>query len=86
MKCWRGVVDEADGIDRDDEAAAPRPGTILSAGASGIHVACGRGAFLLTELQRAGGRRVSAAEFLQRTPLLGGEVLGATPRAGPLTD
>jgi methionyl-tRNA formyltransferase len=86
VKCWRGVVDEADGTDRDDKSAAPRPGTILSAGASGIRVACGRGALLLTELQRAGGRRVSAAEFLQRTPLAGGELLGATARAGPVTD
>ncbi|MBL8395694.1 MAG: methionyl-tRNA formyltransferase [Candidatus Accumulibacter sp.] len=40
------------------------PGTVLAADAGGIAVACGEGALLLAELQAAGGRRLSAAEFL----------------------
>jgi len=84
VKCWRGVV--ADAAAEGAGAAAPTPGTVLSADAAGIRVACGRGTLLLTDLQRAGGRRVSAADFLQRTSVACGEVLGATLRSGPATD
>ena len=40
-------------------------GTILSADAEGVRVACGEGALRLTELQRAGGKRLPAADFLR---------------------
>jgi methionyl-tRNA formyltransferase len=40
-------------------------GTVVAASSDGITVACGRGALRLTELQRAGGKRLSAAQFLQ---------------------
>jgi methionyl-tRNA formyltransferase len=40
------------------------PGGIVRADAAGIVVACGEGALLTTELQRAGGKRMSAAAFL----------------------
>ncbi|MDR0378774.1 MAG: methionyl-tRNA formyltransferase [Candidatus Accumulibacter sp.] len=40
------------------------PGTVVSASADGIVVACGEGALRLIELQKAGGRRMSAAAFL----------------------
>jgi methionyl-tRNA formyltransferase len=40
------------------------PGEILHAGAKGILVACGEGALLLTALQPAGGRPMTAAELL----------------------
>lgn len=46
-------------------AAAGEPGTVLAAGADGIDVACGSGALRVLELQRAGGRRLGAAEFLR---------------------
>lgn len=52
------------------------PGTVLAAGESGIVVACGEGALELTELQRAGGRRLPAAEFLRGFPVAPGERLG----------
>lgn len=51
------------------------PGTVMHAGASGIQVATGSGLLVLLELQRPGGRRVSAAEYLnarQLPPRLGG--------------
>lgn len=45
------------------------PGTILEAERSGIVVACGEGALRIAELQRAGGWRLSAAQFLVGTRL-----------------
>ena len=43
----------------------------------GIRVACGDGALAITMLQRPGGRRLTAAEFLQREPLAPGTRFGA---------
>jgi methionyl-tRNA formyltransferase len=55
LKFWRAELRDAHGA----------PGTILSADDAGIMVACGEGALLVAELQRAGGRRLCAAEFLR---------------------
>jgi methionyl-tRNA formyltransferase len=41
------------------------PGTVLAADAQGIVVACGSGALRLTALQKPGGKRLPAAEFLK---------------------
>jgi methionyl-tRNA formyltransferase len=41
-----------------------QPGTVISSGAEGIRVACGTGVLVIHELQRAGGRRLKAREFL----------------------
>ena len=49
------------------------PGSILRADASGVMVACGKGALNITELQRPGYRRMEVAEFLRSFPLLPGE-------------
>ena len=64
IKLWRAVAGEQRGGD---------PGTIVGAGADGVVVACGRGTLRVTELQRPGGRRLSAEEFLRGTPLRAGE-------------
>lgn len=45
------------------------PGTILSADKSGLVIACGAGALRILTLQREGGRRMSAPEFLAGTHL-----------------
>jgi methionyl-tRNA formyltransferase len=45
------------------------PGGVVRADGKGILVACGEGAVLLHELQRAGGKRLSAAAFLAGRPL-----------------
>jgi methionyl-tRNA formyltransferase len=48
------------------------PGQVLSANAPhGIVVACGEGTLRLTELQKPGGKRLPAAEFLKSFPLDG---------------
>ena len=39
-------------------------GVVKAADASGVRVACGAGELLITELQRAGGKRVTARDFL----------------------
>jgi methionyl-tRNA formyltransferase len=41
------------------------PGQVLAADANGIVVACGEGALRLSELQKPGGKRLAAAEFLK---------------------
>jgi len=42
-----------------------QPGQVLQADGQGIVVACGSGALRLTELQKPGGKRLAAAEFLK---------------------
>jgi methionyl-tRNA formyltransferase len=56
-------------------AAAGRgePGEVLSLGPRGLCVACGEGVLVVTELQRSGGKRLPAAEFLRGFPLSAGE-------------
>ncbi|MBB5017353.1 methionyl-tRNA formyltransferase [Chitinivorax tropicus] len=49
------------------------PGRVLKADGEGIVVACGSGAVCLTELQRAGGKRLSAAALLAGLPIKAGE-------------
>lgn len=49
------------------------PGEVISASADGIVVACGSGAVCLVELQRPGGKRLNAAQFLQGQALQVGE-------------
>jgi methionyl-tRNA formyltransferase len=48
------------------------PGTVVSVDERGIGVACGSGQLQVTELQRAGGKRLPAAEFLRGFPLAAG--------------
>lgn len=67
LKIWRAQPTEASGA----------PGEVLIATMHGIVIACGEGALLVTELQRAGGRRLTAAEFLRGRSLVPGTRLGA---------
>jgi methionyl-tRNA formyltransferase len=66
------------GVDLKIWSCAPapgkgEPGEVLSADKGGLCVACGEGALRLTELQRPGGKRLHAAEFLRGFPLAAGE-------------
>jgi methionyl-tRNA formyltransferase len=49
------------------------PGTIVAVDEHGIGVACGEGRVEVTELQRPGGKRLAAADFLRGFPLQPGE-------------
>ena len=53
------------------------PGTVVSADDGGVRVACGQGQLCLTQLQRPGGKRLSAADFLRGCPLQAGDRLSA---------
>ena len=52
------------------------PGTVAGVGASGIVVAAGTGAVNVTELQKAGGKRLAAHAFLAGAALAPGAHLG----------
>ncbi len=52
---------------------AGEPGTVLAVGADGIFVACGEGALRLTELQKSGGKRLPAADFVRGFALKPGQ-------------
>ena len=53
------------------------PGQVLAVGADGILVQTGEGALRLTELQRPGGKRLAAAEFLRGQRIEAGQVFAA---------
>lgn len=57
-------------------AGSGAPGQILAAGKDGIVVACGEGALRITELQRAGSKRLDAASFQAGIPLASGMRFG----------
>ncbi len=68
-KVWRG--------ERADGPVSEPPGTVVAVDPRrGIAVATGDGLLWLTELQRAGGRRLVAAEFLRGVPVKVGDRLG----------
>ena len=65
LKIWRAELAQASG----------EPGRVIAAERSGIVVACGLGALTLLELQRPGGKRLPAGEFLRGLPVLAGDSL-----------
>jgi methionyl-tRNA formyltransferase len=54
-------------------AGKGEPGEVLGTDKRGLCVACGEGALAVTELQRAGGKRFPAGEFLRGFQLSAGE-------------
>ena len=79
IKLWRS---ELDSVQSNDDAG---PGQILAVDEGGITVACGhgagRGALRLTELQRPGGKRLPAREFLRGFALAPGQRFDPPPAA-----
>ena len=63
-------------IDSCQRVPDARQGQILSINDAGIVVACGEGALCITELQRPGGKRLAAADFLRGHSLQVGQILG----------
>ena len=68
VKIWRGLA---------SASGQGAPGEILGCGPDGIDVACGKGMLKITELQKAGGRRLSAAEFQRGLSPVPGERFGS---------
>ncbi len=58
LRVWQASV-----LDREDDDSSA-PGEVLGCGAGGIDVATGSGVLRLQQLQAAGSRRMSAADFL----------------------
>ena len=71
LKVWAAQLEPAD-------RCCPNtlPGELIIADRRGIVVACGSGALCITELQKAGGKRLQAAQFLAGHPLAAGSSLG----------
>jgi methionyl-tRNA formyltransferase len=67
--CTAVVAGEAVKVARAQAVAGSgAPGSLLPGGESRLLIGCGSGALELLEVQRAGGRRITAREFLQRQP------------------
>ena len=62
IKLWRARAIDATGT----------PGEVLLAEAAGVIVACGEGSLCITELQKPGAKRLSAADFLRGMPIAAG--------------
>ena len=67
IKLWNSEIDSSS---RPMDVSC---GLILSANAGGVRVTGGDGVLTLTELQRAGGKRLSAADFLRGFALQAGQ-------------
>lgn len=65
IRIWRAEAQPSADVGR-------APGTVVAADRRGLRIACGEGDLLVTELQRAGGKRLSASDFLAGTSLLPG--------------
>jgi methionyl-tRNA formyltransferase len=63
LKIWQASALEMHG----------KPGEILSVSPEGVVVACGLGALKITELQKPGAKRLSAAQFVQGFALAPGQ-------------
>ncbi|MFN3375929.1 MAG: methionyl-tRNA formyltransferase [Burkholderiaceae bacterium] len=72
IKVWRCEIDS------NPCWSGEHKGRVLAVNADGVTVACGQGALRLTVLQRAGGKRLAAADFLRGFDLQPGMVLGAS--------
>ncbi|WP_298930442.1 methionyl-tRNA formyltransferase [uncultured Ramlibacter sp.] len=75
LKLWRSEIDSISG------PADGSCGQILSVDGAGVRVACGDGVLRLTELQRAGGKRLPVADFLRGFTLAPGMAFDAPAAA-----
>ena len=70
LKLWQCEIDSC------SRPPDMREGQILSANAEGVRVVCRDGVLVLTELQRAGGKRLGSADFLRGFALVPGMLFG----------
>jgi methionyl-tRNA formyltransferase len=71
LKLWRADAELAH--------VAAVPGTVVAVDGGGVRVACGAGTLAISELQRPGGKRLRAAEFLAGLPIAPGDVFASSP-------
>jgi methionyl-tRNA formyltransferase len=77
IKVWRAKAD----LQLPPDIAPSSPGNVLSVSPLGIAVATGHGSLMLQELQRPGGKRLPAVEFLRGFDIAAGTRLDLTPDA-----
>ena len=68
LKVWKCAVERA-------ECGKEAPGTIIGVDKSGIHVACGRDALILKEVQLEGKKRMETDAFLRGYQVTAGSML-----------
>ncbi len=68
LKVWKSEVSR--------EETAAEPGTVIRTDRKGIYVSCGKEVLILTELQLAGKKRMSADAFLRGYAVREGMILG----------
>ena len=68
LKVWKSEVSR--------EETAAEPGTVIRTDRKGIYVSCGKEVLILTELQLAGKKRMSADAFLRGYAVREGMLLG----------
>ena len=73
VKLWQAQALHLEG--QGETALKTVPGQLLRWDASGLWVACAQGVLCITQMQRPGGKRQSAAEFLQGFTGAVGDVL-----------
>ena len=73
VKLWQAQALHLEG--QGETALKTVPGQLLRCDASGLWVACAQGVLCITQMQRPGGKRQSAAEFLQGFTGAVGDVL-----------
>ena len=71
VKFWAANAEPAS---QADSPPGTVPGTVIAVAPQGIEVATGHGVVVLTELQRAGGKRLPAADFLRGFGIESGQV------------
>jgi methionyl-tRNA formyltransferase len=67
LRIWKALALPGE---KSPSEQARTPGSIVAAGREGIDIACADGVLRLLELQRAGGRRIAAADFVNARPEL----------------
>ena len=67
LRVWKALALPAG---KPSAEQAPTPGSIVAAGREGIDIACAEGILRLLDVQRAGGRRIAAADFVNARPEL----------------
>ena len=80
FKIWSGILPE--GLQAAESASTQKDwdaGTILNISAQGVDVKCAEGVFRITQLQRAGGKRVAMESFILGSPLKVGEKFTSNP-------
>jgi methionyl-tRNA formyltransferase len=70
IKVWQSST-----TDHQDDQLQGEPGKIINITQEGVQLACGKGSVLLTELQRAGGKKISASQLAQTLGWKTGQVL-----------